>query len=95
MKVCLAVQPIATNSVAKALRWAHSEQIEGFQSDDVVATAEFEEIHDQVFDILNSRHPFAYGIKAAISERNIDEAEKKLFGVLVPQGWTYMFGQEL
>ena len=24
-----------------------------------------------------------------------DEAEKKLFGVLVPQGWTYMFGQEL
>ena len=39
----------------------------------MLVTADFLELHDQLFDILNSRQPRAPGSKAALSLSNIDE----------------------
>ena len=49
--------------------------VQGFTSKDVLVTARFLELHDQLFDILNSRTHFAPGYKAALSGRTIAKAE--------------------
>ena len=54
MKVKLAAQ-LMSDSVARALKWAYNEKIEGFHEEDCLVTAEFLELHDKLFDILNSR----------------------------------------
>jgi len=74
MKVNLAVQ-VLSDSVARTLKWCHDVQLPGFEDQDVLVTARFLELHDQLFDILNSRSKFAYGYKAAISPQNIAQAE--------------------
>ena len=69
MKVKLAVQ-LMSDSVARALKWAYHEKIEGFYEDDCLVTAQFLELHDRLFDILNSRAPNLPGYKGALSVGN-------------------------
>ena len=73
MRVSLALQTIASRSVACALKQAHQEKLPGFEEDDVLVTADFIELHDQLFDIFNSRQQRAPGSKAALSQSNINE----------------------
>ena len=39
----------------RSLRWAHDARIAGFESNDVLVTADFLEVQDRLFDVLNSR----------------------------------------
>ena len=75
MKVKLATQ-LLSDSVARVLRWAYHEKIEGFEEDDVLITAEFLDIHDKMFDICNSRSRNAYGYKAALRIETFHYAEE-------------------
>ena len=77
MKWCLALQ-VMSDSVARALRWCHNIGEKGFESKDVLATADFLELHDKVFDVMNSRSKYGSYYKAALSKDNI-ERTKKLF----------------
>ena len=77
MNVRLAVQAIASNSTAQTLRWAHENELEGFESSDVLVTAEFLENHDKVFDLLNSKSKFGKGFKAALSADNFQRASEQ------------------
>eukprot|EP00094_Tigriopus_californicus_P006829 TCALIF_06578-PA protein Name:"Similar to THAP9 DNA transposase THAP9 (Homo sapiens)" AED:0.31 eAED:0.31 QI:0/0/0/1/1/1/2/0/434 len=70
MKVSLALQ-VMSNSVAVALRWAHANEIPGFKEKDVLATCEFLELHDKLFDALNSRAKTACGLKAPLTPENV------------------------
>jgi hypothetical protein len=74
MKVTLAVQ-LMSDSVSHSLKWAHANGVQGFEDDDVLTTCKFLELHDQLFDILNSRARYAFGIKAALSPGNLHQAE--------------------
>ena len=74
MKVNLATQ-LMSDSVSRSLKLLHNEQWPGFESPDVLVTCRFIELHDQLFDILNSRSRFAYGTKAALTPSNIEQAE--------------------
>ena len=76
MKVKYAVQAIASDSVARSLKWAHENKIDGFTSPDVLATARFEEILDKLFDILNSRSPNSPEFKRSLTEENFHSAEE-------------------
>lgn len=68
MKVSLAAQALS-NSVAVALRTLRDlKEYAVFQ--DCEATAEFIEITDRLFDILNSRNPRARGFKAPLGSWN-------------------------
>ena len=71
MKVRLAIQSIASDSVARSLRWAHQNSLEGFEDKDVLTTAECFELQDKVFDILNCRSMWAPGYKQSLTEYNI------------------------
>ena len=71
--------PIFSSSVALTLRWLHGEKVSGFEHDDVLVTADFIELHDQLFDILNCRTPNAPGFKASITVENFD-SRKQVFG---------------
>ncbi len=73
MKVSLAVQAIASNSTAKSLRWLQEHGIDGFEDNDVIVTAEFFELNNDFFDILNSRGTGASGFKSALTRINIHE----------------------
>ena len=66
MKVKLAVQ-LMSDSVARALKWAYHEKIEGFDEEDCLVTAQFLELHDKLFDILNSRAKDLPGYKGALT----------------------------
>ena len=60
MNVKLAVQTVASDSVARTLRWAYHnssvhEELKDFNDPDMLVTAEFLETHDKIFDICNSR----------------------------------------
>ncbi len=67
MKVKLAVQCIASHSVASALRWCY-ENVPGFkEDDDVLCTADCIDLMDKIFDILNSRNPLAKGYKRCLT----------------------------
>lgn len=77
MKVKLALQAVASDSVARTLKWAHYNQIPGLEDDDVLATAEFLEHHDRIFDILNSRQKFGRAFKAALSRDNVQDAQEE------------------
>jgi hypothetical protein len=89
MKVSLAVQAIASRSVSKALIWAHDNEIPGFEENDVLVTAEFVELHDSLFDILNSRNPKMAGLKAAVTKDNIEAINdhfnkiRQLYNILI------------
>jgi len=58
MKVSLAVQFVASNSLSKALQRLHENGTEGFQDDDVLVTAKSLKVNDRLFDILNSRNMY-------------------------------------
>ncbi len=66
MKVKLAVQAVASDSVARALRWLYSESIPGFESPDTLVTAKFIEHHNKVFDLLNTRSLCGQGFKKSL-----------------------------
>ena len=51
-RVCLATQ-LLSKSVADALRFCHTSGVPGFESPDILLTAEFTEIINNLFDILN------------------------------------------
>ena len=74
MRVHLATQ-VMSDSVSRSLKWAHENCIEGFTDSDVLTTAKFLELHDQLFDILNSRTRHAFGVKAALTPQNVHRAE--------------------
>jgi len=67
MKVKLAVQCIASHSVASALRWCHDNEFDGFKDIDVLATSDFIDLLDKTFDILNSRNVLAKGYKRSLT----------------------------
>ena len=74
MKVKLATQ-LLSDSVARVLRWAYHQKVEGFEEEDVLVTADFLDIHDKMFDVCNSRSPFAFGLKAALKPETFHLAE--------------------
>lgn len=65
MKVSLATQ-IFSKSVAECLRFLFNEKISGFESNDVLVTADFLELFNDLFDILNSRKLVSYGFKGGL-----------------------------
>lgn len=77
MKVKLAAQTLST-STADALLFLKNIHIEGFHNVD--ATITFCRAIDRIFDFLNSRNPFAKGLKLAIYPSNI----KYLESVIIP-----------
>ena len=50
-------------------------KVPGFEDTDCLVTAEFFQIHNDVFDILNSRSNRAPGYKRALSENNFAQAQ--------------------
>ena len=56
----------------------HSEGISGFESEDVLVTADFVQNMNDLFDVLNSRSRFAVGYKKAITVENFP-ARQPLF----------------
>ena len=75
MKVRFAAE-LFSESVAQALRYAHSQKFEGFESNDVLVTAEFISLHNHLFDVLNSRSAKAKGYKAAICISNFEQVQQ-------------------
>lgn len=73
MKV--AVQTLS-QSTADALRYCEAQKIEGFEG--VEATAEFIEIFNDIFDILNSSSPKMFGSKAPLNGKNIEATRLKM-----------------
>ena len=72
MKVNIALQTVASRSVARALKWAHDSEIQGFENKkDVYATADFIELHDNLFNTLNSHSPYAPGYHKALTPENL------------------------
>lgn len=67
-KNTFSLQAIASDSVARALRWANGNGITELSEADVLATARFLELHDQLFDVLNSRSKYGPAFKAAVRE---------------------------
>ena len=65
MKVNLAVQ-IFSRSIASTLRWAYEAGLDGFTETDCLVTADFCELLDGLFDMLNSRGPLSPGLKAPL-----------------------------
>ena len=53
-------------------------QLSGFESHDVIVTAQFIEYINDLFDVLNSRSRFAAGFKKAITVENF-QARQPLF----------------
>ena len=70
MKVNLAAQ-IFSSSVADALLYC-SENLKSSQFQGCSSTVEFIRIIDRLYDILNSRNPFAKGYKSALRACNKD-----------------------
>lgn len=62
MKVSLATQ-LFSKSVANSLRLLYNQKVKNFYHDDVLATADFLELFNDLFDLFNSRKLFAYGFK--------------------------------
>ena len=75
MKVYLATQ-LFSRSVAKSLRWCHEQNVPGFESKDVLVTAEFVSLHNDLFDVLNSRALTGKGLKAALTVDNLHIAQE-------------------
>ncbi|KAL4090577.1 hypothetical protein QTP88_025382 [Uroleucon formosanum] len=74
MKVKLAVQ-LLSSSVADAFAYLSQTSIEFEKCE---ATIKFIRIIDEIFDFLNSRNPFAKGLKQSICIHNIQYLEKKM-----------------
>ena len=74
MKVNLAAQ-LMSDSVSRALKLCYDEKWPGFESKDVLTTCRFLELHDQLFDILNSRSRYGNRFKAALTPENAMQAE--------------------
>ena len=75
MKVCLATQ-LFSRSVSKSLVWCHEQKVPGFESKDVLVTSEFISLHNDLFDILNSRALAGRGLKAALTVDNLHIAQE-------------------
>ena len=76
MKVYLATQ-ILSRSVEKSLRWHHEQKTPGFESPNVLVTADFVSLHNDCFDVLNSRALGSPGLKAALTVDNLHRAQEK------------------
>jgi len=74
MKVKLAVQ-VLSSSVADAIDWLREQGAPEFQGS--LATTRFIRKLDTIFDFLNSRNPFAKGLKKPIFPNNIEYFQKK------------------
>lgn len=71
MKVNLAAQ-LLSSSVAKSLRLLHQLRIHGFTDNDVLTTADFLDLFNNLFDSLNSRKLKSFGFKRGITLQNKD-----------------------
>ena len=69
MKVNLAVQ-VFSDSVSRVLKWAYETEQPGLEGEDVLATSAFLDLHNKLFDVLNSHSKFGRGYKAAIHMDN-------------------------
>ena len=91
MKVYLATQ-LFSRSVAKSLEWCHEHKVPGFESKDVLVTAEFVSLHNDLFDVLNSRALGSRGLKKALTVDNLPKAQEtfrkfeKLYEILEGPG---------
>ena len=54
----------------------HQEKVSGFESDDVLTTAKFIQLHNDLLDILNAKSICAPGLKKAITVQNFPERLK-------------------
>ena len=54
----------------------HKEKVSGFESDDVLVTAKFIQLHNDLLDILNAKRISAPGLKKAITPGNMIERTK-------------------
>ena len=77
MKVSLATQ-LFSKSVADTLRYCYFHQIEGFQHPDVLLTAEFTELMNDLFDVFNSSSLYGKFTHSPITTSNIDEKKQFL-----------------
>ena len=58
----------------------HQEKVSGFESNDVLVTAKFVQLHNDLLDILNARSFSAPGLKKAITVSNFFEDRFLIFG---------------
>ena len=70
MRVGLAVQTIASHSVASSLRLCHKEGLKGFTDEDVITTAQFLDLNDKLLDLINGKSPLGKGLKGPIGSFN-------------------------
>ena len=54
----------------------HQEKVSGFESEDVLTTAKFIQLHNDLLDILNAKSISAPGLKKAITVENFPERLK-------------------
>ena len=87
MKANLAVQTMASRSVAVNLKWLNQEKISGFEDQDCKTTAEFIQLHNDLLDVLNSRKLSDPGYKQARTEKNAIETAT-LFDKVRRYGFT-------
>ena len=76
MRVYLASQ-LFSKSVADTLRFCHACKVSGFSDSDVLVTADFCQLVNDLFDIMNSRSLFGKDFHAPITAVNFEE--KKIF----------------
>lgn len=72
MRVYLSTQ-LFSRSVADALRFCHASSVEGFENDDVLVTADFTQVLNDIFDLLNTRSLFGKGTHAPVTKENFRE----------------------
>lgn len=81
MRVKYATQ-VLSNSVAKALDMCKILQLPGFFGSET--TSKFCSMFDQIFDILNSKNPFALDFcKKPVSQKNLDSLSCEIINVLI------------
>ena len=82
MKVCLASQ-LFSKSVADTLRFCHFNGVPEFAADDVLVTADFAEMINDIFDVLKCRSPFGKAHHAPITKTNYQEKKDFLNSVKI------------
>lgn len=74
MRVYLATQ-LFSRSVADALRYCHYFSVPGFTDENVLVTADFCQLMNDIFDIMNSRSVFGKGFHAPIRTTNFESIQ--------------------
>ena len=82
MCVKIALQCIASQSVVRSLLWCHYHKISGFESKDVISTAKFIALLDQIFDIMNTKSPHGQGLKSPLSWQDTSKIQEVFANLL-------------